>query len=94
MRYADRCCQYTETFENGKHLYVYTGPCVVTGKPVTVKLPAEGLFAYRSGKFIQDAFPTLNKDEREFLISGMSKEAWDATFSEEDNNSNCTQDGI
>jgi hypothetical protein len=80
MRYADAKCQYTETFENGQQFYVYTGPCVVTGKTVSVKVPAEGLFAYRQGAFIQDAFPTLSKDEREFLISGTSKEGWEEIF--------------
>ena len=84
MRYADRYCQYTESFENGQHIYAFTGPCVITGKPVTVKVPGDGLFAYRSGAHIQDAFSTLSADDREFLMSGMSKEAWDATFSEED----------
>ena len=84
MRYADRYCQYTETFENGEHFYTFSGPCVLTGKTVSVKVPAEGLFAYRQGAYIQDAFPSLSKDDREFLISGMSKEAWDATFAEDD----------
>lgn len=84
MRYADRFCQYTESFENGEHFYVFTGPCVVTGKPVTVKVPGAGLFAYRSGAHIQDAFPTLSTDDREFLLSGMSKEAWNETFSGEE----------
>lgn len=84
MRYADSHCQYTETHEGNSHLYVYTGPCVVTGKLVTVEVPADGLFAYRQGAFIQDAFPDLSKDEREFLMSGISKEGWDKTFKEEE----------
>ena len=84
MRYADARCTYTETYKDGKHEYVFTGPCVVTKKPVTVKVPAEGLFAYRSGAYIQDAFPNLTADEREFLMSGMSKEGWDKTFGGED----------
>lgn len=84
MRYADNHCQYKETFENGKQIYVYSGPCHITGKAVTVKVAADGLFAYRQGAMIQDAFPDLSKDEREFLISGISKEGWDKIFSGEE----------
>ena len=80
MRYADARCTYTESHESGQHVYIYTGSCVVTGKPFTVKVPAAGLFAYRNGAFIQDAFPTLSKDEREFLISGTSPEGWEQIF--------------
>ena len=80
MRYADSHCVYSETFENGQQLYVYTGNCVVTKKQVTVKVPAEGLFAYRQGAHIQTAFPTLSRDDREFLMSGISKEGWAETF--------------
>lgn len=35
------------------------------------------------GKFIQDAFPTLTADEREFLMSGITKAEWDEMFSDE-----------
>jgi hypothetical protein len=83
MRYADKYCACNETFENGNHLYIFTGPCHITGKSVTVKVPADGLFAYRQGAFIQDAFPDLSKDDREFLMSGISKEGWDKAFMEE-----------
>tara|TARA_R110000772_G_scaffold239842_1_gene351926 strand:- start:2286 stop:2486 length:201 start_codon:yes stop_codon:yes gene_type:complete len=33
-----------------------------------------GMKEYKNGESIKDAFPTLNKVEREFLVSGMSKE--------------------
>lgn len=81
MRYADSHCVYQETFENGQHFYVYNGPCVVTGKKVSVKVPAEQLFAYRQGAYIQEAFPDMSVGEREFLMSGFSQEGWDLTFS-------------
>ena len=80
MLYADGKCSYYETHENGQHFYIYVGRCVVTKKEVTVKVPSEGLFAYRQGAHIQDAFPTLSVDDREFLMSGISKEGWDQTF--------------
>jgi hypothetical protein len=39
-----------------------------------------GIQSYNQGEKIQDAFPFLSADEREFLISGTTKEQWDAMF--------------
>ena len=39
--------------------------------------------AWQSGKLIQDAFPTLDADEREFIKTGISPEEWEAMFGEE-----------
>jgi hypothetical protein len=36
------------------------------------------------GVLIQDAFPNLNADEREFLKTGITKEEWAAAFPEEE----------
>src|SRR4051812_47774549 len=80
MFYADRCCQYTESHEGGKHTYTFTGPCVITGRSYSVTVPGEGLYKYRQGEFIQDAFPDLPKDDREFLMSGLSPEGWAIAF--------------
>lgn len=82
MMYADHFCKCEETFKDGVHEYVYTGPCVVSGKEITVTLPAEGLYKYRQGAFIQDAFPELSADEREFLMSGISGEEFDRVVEE------------
>ena len=80
MLYADNRCTYTESYDNGQHVYTFTGPCVITKKTVSVKVPAEALYAYRQGAYIQDALSMLSVDEREFLMSGMSKEGWDKAF--------------
>ena len=53
-----------------KHVYKFTGPCIVTGKPYTVSVPAPGLYKYHQGAFIQVAFPNMPAGDREFLISG------------------------
>lgn len=84
MRYADSHCTYTEVFENGEQFYLFTGKCIFTGKSVTVKVPAPGLYAYRQGAHIQDAFPEMSAGDREFLMSGISDEGWDQTFKEEE----------
>ncbi len=81
MRYADNYCTYTEQYQP-THTYTFTGPCVVTGKPYSVTVPADGLYRYRQGAYIQDAFPNLSKEDREFLISGMSPEGWKSAFGE------------
>jgi hypothetical protein len=78
MRFADNHCTYTEDYKN--HTYTFIGNCVVTGKPYSVTVPAQGLFAYRQGAHIQDAFPKLSTDDREFLMSGISPKGWNLTF--------------
>ena len=37
-----------------------------------------------SGKFIQDYFPDLSDDDREFILTGVTPEEWDEIFGEED----------
>lgn len=76
MMYADNFCTYTEDQAG----YTFTGPCAVTGKLYSVKVSKNGLYAYRQGAFIQDAFPELSSDNREFLISGCSPEGWEQMF--------------
>ena len=35
---------------------------------------------YINGALLQDAFPNLSADDREFIISGITPEEWDAAF--------------
>ena len=83
MRYADSHCEYVESYKP-KHTYIFTGPCVITGKPYSVTVPGDELYAYRRGAYIQDAMPSVSKDDREFLMSGMSPEGWNETFGGEE----------
>jgi hypothetical protein len=39
---------------------------------------------WRDGMLIQDAFPMLNRDEREFIITGLTPEVWDSMMHEEE----------
>lgn len=45
------------------------------------------IYAYNAwkikGELIQNAFPTLNASEREFIMTGISDEEWDTMFGEE-----------
>ncbi len=82
MRYMDKCT-YTETYEDGKHYYIFTGPCLITKKPYSVKVPGSELYAYNQGRYIQDAMPSVSAEDREFLMTGYSPEGWDKIFRKE-----------
>jgi hypothetical protein len=58
----------------------------LTGKSHEMDLPitAEQIGNYNRGAMIQDAFPHLTPSQREFILTGISPEEWDATFPEED----------
>lgn len=53
-------------------------------KMYTMELPVSQerieVWASGAGALIQDAFPELNADQREFLMSGATPEAWEAMF--------------
>lgn len=55
---------------------------VVSGKVHTMDLDIteEQWLRYINGELVQDAFPNLSPDEREFIISGTTKEEWEALF--------------
>jgi hypothetical protein len=63
---------------------VIEGPCVMSGRTVKVVVKSADLARYKAGEFVQDCFPYLNAAEREFLISGISGEAWTEMFPAED----------
>ena len=80
--YMDVCCSYTEGFsdsETPNHWYVFEGPCRMTKKKYSVKVPADELYAMRRSNTI-NALTSLSADDREFLMNGYSPEGWDALF--------------
>ena len=50
-----------------------------TGKLNTLDLPVttEQLEARKAGALVQDAFPHLDADQREFLITGLAPGEWE-----------------
>lgn len=58
--------------------------CTVCGNQSVMRVPYEGVEAYRAGAFVQDAFPTLTRDEREVIITGTHPECWDKLFGEDE----------
>ena len=55
-----------------------------TGEQVTLDIPVNQaqLDAWNQGKLIQHAMPNLSADEREFILTGILPEQWDAMFDE------------
>jgi hypothetical protein len=59
---------------------------IVSGKEGVMSLDLnveeyeKGLALWESGTLIQEAFPTLSADEREFLMTGIGPTEWDELF--------------
>lgn len=63
-----------------------TRKSIVSGKVRTKDLPIEkeDLESYERGEgLIQDIFPNLTPDQREFIQTGITEDEWDSLFKEE-----------
>lgn len=70
-------------------LYEFERQSPLTGKINTMTLPIapvqfQAWVEHKNPRFIQDAFPQLTPDQREFLLTGYTPEDWDAIFGEEE----------
>ena len=64
-----------------------TRTSMLSGKTNSMELDItmDQLHAYHGeGALLQDAFPHLNADEREFIKSGITPQEWDNAFEEGD----------
>ena len=65
-----------------------TRKSILSGKTntMTLDITQEHLDRYEQvgGLLIQAVFPNLSKEEREFLISGITPDEWNNTFGEEE----------
>ena len=68
MKYADAKLKYDEEY-SPKHHYSFHGECL-RGNHHEVKVPANELFKYRQGDYIQDALKSVSASDREFLLTG------------------------
>ena len=57
---------------------------VLTGKTHTLEINVtlQELAAWKAGALIQDAMPFLSPEEREFVMTGITPEEWNAHFPE------------
>ena len=59
-----------------------TKQSTISGKMNSMELPITEaqLKAHRNGELVQNVFPTLSREEREFLVSGISTKEWNDLF--------------
>ena len=66
--------------EDGQTVSV-EGNCVITKNPHRVSVDAVRFRSWVTGNgLIQDVFPGMSREDREFLISGVSGEGWNQMF--------------
>jgi hypothetical protein len=71
-------------------MIIYLNRSVLSGKEGSMEIPlSEQEFAasynsWKSGVLIQEAFPTLTAQQREFLMTGITPEEWSKVFGEEE----------
>ena len=53
-----------------------------TTRTLDIAVTEDQLAAWRDGATIQSAAPHLSADEREFMITGITKEEWDEAFAD------------
>ena len=81
--YIQNCC-ITEIFDK-PGLVQIDGACPKCGKHWKLCLTQKNLEDYIGGKLVQEAFPAMNADDMELLISGTCKECWDDLSRKESN---------
>lgn len=47
---------------------------------LNIEVTDEQIQAYMDGALIQDAFPNLSADDREFIKTGITADAWEEMF--------------
>lgn len=58
-----------------------TSPISGVTRTLNFNVSDDEVLVYMSGAPVQDAFPNLSSDEREFILTGITPEEWDAMFS-------------
>jgi hypothetical protein len=71
----------TSSLRDGVIHTTFTGACVFTGEEFTteaypLKAVTDGLRDYENGALLQDAFPFMSPDDREFIKTGISPAGW------------------
>jgi hypothetical protein len=58
---------------------IVTKNCPFTGEPKTMDIDVTDaqMKAWKDGELIQHVMPNLTADEREFLISGITRDVWE-----------------
>lgn len=81
MRFMDTsAATWTEIREGLDLWYRISGTCCVTGKDYSVVITFNDAYRLAKGEMIQDVLDYVPKEQREFLISGVSPEGWNLLF--------------
>lgn len=59
-----------------------TSPISRLTRTLEIPVTNEQLEAWHEGALIQNAMPNLTADEREFIMTGITSEEWDAMFNQ------------
>lgn len=59
---------------------VKTLPCRVCGKRGAIEVRVDGFSAWMDGALIMDAFPELDADQRELLMTGTHAHCWEVMW--------------
>jgi hypothetical protein len=70
----------------GGNLMLVVRTSMVSGKvrEKDLDITEEQILAYNNGALVQDAFPNLNADDREFLMTGITPDEWDSLWGSEE----------
>jgi hypothetical protein len=58
-------------------IVVHTQPCRVCKRSGVIEVDAVGYARWKGGAYVQDAFPTLDADQRELLMTGTHAPCWE-----------------
>jgi len=64
----------------GQEEHVASKTCTVTKKSYIVRVKAKDFKDWEEGKLAQNAFPYLDDEQREFIISGTTPDEWKSWF--------------
>ena len=92
MRVVNVHVQSAVLAENGNTTLLLSAKSSLTGKPATMQMEVPSLAKFQEdyadwdlgGKLVQNAFPYLNAEQREFLMTGITPEEWEQLFGHDD----------
>lgn len=76
------CSKCDEVVATCEPTTVITKECPFCFKTGSVRVKLSEFQAWRDGMLIQNAFKSLNADQRELLMTGICPQCWDETFGE------------
>lgn len=65
-------------------LIVRRSPFTGRQHSMDLDITEEQLTQWENGELIQNVFPNLSADEREFIMTGITPQEWHETFGEDD----------